>query len=804
MPPWNAAPVVRTAPGRPGRPVRGSWDAPAPVTPAHHVGTAEDVARSAWSGVLQGTVGAANGMNDMANLGGHIGAHLVTGLFPQDVGQRAERITGGVIDAAAPTSTQLLHPVAALGSEYDPQTRAGQVAHTAGQMLPNALLPGGLAARAASVILPTVGTEIGREADTRSGGNGQAGALVGGIIGGVVSGGRISRVRPRAPPPTPATIAARTLRRLPNAADTAAMQARAVEFRAAGIEPTVADTTGNVGRQAIRAAASRPTPGMDTAEQFNIKRNANLPGNISRQVRTHVAPSPVSADTVVARASEPPTTVTPGQGGAAIHARLNAARDAAATKVNELYNAARSTNAEQALIPRNEIPNVVDNLQTAVQHFDPVRVPAVQREIERLSGRTDITAEDLFRSRSILSQLSSSSDAVEAQAARTARRALDGEIDRLEPAMTGDPASVKAWRSANAARRQFGRNFEGNDLTQRLTDRSVHGDGMANTVAAEDASNVILGTNGVTARPNVVRDLTRIRDTLGANSPEWQALQNEATDRLVGQGTGDFGAAFGRFRAKSPELANLLIPHSRSLEVGNNQRQIAAARAGEGFLGDSNPDELAHTYDNVSNMLARSTAARSIEVASGGANTRNALSVADKLGSQASNRVQVGNALLGESGNSRFSNAMRLEAAAVRNAQQVNPRTGSGTHLNLSGENALQDSLDQAHNIAGGARDLLVAGGAATAGEPILATTAGISFLRRIIPSRRTLSDTDAEHFVNAALDPAQHDAIVAEIDRLANRPGTGQRFLQTIAKSAPRLALPASASILAGQQQAQ
>jgi hypothetical protein len=175
----------------------------------------------------------------------------------------------------------LTNPIGTLATRYAardnyaPQTTAGKYAKATGAMIPNALAPGGLVRRAASVVLPGVAGEGARQAAEGMGGNALAqGAaqLAGNVVGGGVAAARVAR--------QPATAAKPMPRQNANE-----LAARAAEYRAAGINPALVDVVDDAGRGAVRAAASRMTPARQKATDFQDARALDLPSRMGRQAR---------------------------------------------------------------------------------------------------------------------------------------------------------------------------------------------------------------------------------------------------------------------------------------------------------------------------------------------------------------------------------------------------------------------------------------------------------------------------------------------------------------------------------------
>lgn len=294
-------------PQRPQPPQRGTWNAPPPASQSRP-NVVADVARAGWGGLVRGVTYAANATNDARNLGMNLGAGAV-GAGLRAVGQggvadRAERFTRRVADTAAPSSQTLLTQTVpnTLGANYRAETRPGRYAGTAGEFVGGALAGGGVGGRGViqvagnvvkNALLPAVASEGAGEAAQALGGNALAqGAarIVGGVAGGLAGNARL-RVQ-RVPPTPSAADVARSLRNRGGrgAADAEAMRTRALAYKHAEIAPTIVDVTNETGRRTIRAAASRPGPGLDKAREFNTQRNVDVQSRVPAQARRIMAP----------------------------------------------------------------------------------------------------------------------------------------------------------------------------------------------------------------------------------------------------------------------------------------------------------------------------------------------------------------------------------------------------------------------------------------------------------------------------------------------------------------------------------
>lgn len=516
----------------------------------------------------------------------------------------------------------------------------------------NALLPGSLAARAASVALPVAGGMIGRRL------GGDVGEMVGEFAGGVATAIRrpadLARRAARAVRNGPntgndAAAAAEMLRQRggAGAADPVAMRARAAEMRANGVTPTAVDTTNNTGRRTIRAVASGPDNAQNTAAEYNQTLNDNLPGNISRHARRIISPGLQVGDLTAPGGTR--TITDPAQ----MTEHLTTTRDQRAS------------------------------VDYAPFQGQPIQIPdAISTMLTDSSGRSII-------GRAMADAVENQDWTAQAELQAVQREAVNGRLPMVS-AGTLDRLSIAA-RERGAGFAEAGRRYRARGAFQR---------------------------------------------------------QSQINGLLDGV----------------PELA----PARANYAEGT--RQMEAVDHGSNFLDNNNPDQMTTAYNAMSpeaNNVARASAARAVEV-SAGTSTRGALGTADQLSMRpGANQTQIANALLGRQDTTSLGNAMRLEARRVRNAQDVNPRTGSGTQMNTSNANRVASGIQTAISAV---RD---------------PSMAFLAWMRT-----RGINPQDAERITTAIMDPAQHDAIVAELERRG--PGTARQFLNYL--GTPRIGVTAAA----------
>lgn len=494
----------------------------------------------------------------------------------------------------------------------EPQSAAERTARTAGQMAPNALMPGTSLQRGAAVILPTA-LSAGAGEGARALGASPTGEAVA-RVGGAVAGGGLAGFRrtplPRGPVAAQAADAAMdnigvNVRVLPEQARVRAARliedGRSPEQVALAVAASDATPvpiplrrgvmTGNPVHQHAESMALRGAYGEQPA--------ALMQGQVAREQ----AALRENIDAFASRfAGGRPLPL--GQGATPAAERLVQMRDDAEAAVNAAFRAAREADVGVSL-PREQGPVLAQRLREGVRDYDMERVSSVRNVLDSFDNRGGpVDARDLFDARARLNVLTQSSDGVERSAASAAKRALDGYIDEASQAgFLGDETSQ--WRQAISQRRRVGETFESNDLVEQLTARDFrNGDRRALVVDPGEAANVIFGRQGTSAgKRNLYRDVTRLRDVVGRDTPEWNQLRAEHFQRVARQGEGGveagerqfsgvkFQKAWEDFLRDDPRLADALYSAEERAQISNFAR--IAARVTSPVKGGDNPSNSA-------------------------------------------------------------------------------------------------------------------------------------------------------------------------------------------------------------------
>lgn len=522
------------------------------------------------------------------------------------------------------------------------------------------------------------------------------------------------------------------------------IQAALTEWnRVGGASPAFMDLISQGGRgqrtMALIRGAAMTGGGRNVATQYGNQVAADLQDNAiarTRQLTPDQRSVPAIEADVQARITQhsQPPAVQPGRGGAAVSARLNERFDQGRAGVNAAYDAVRSSDATVGAPTLTELPGRIrSSLDEALitpetmGSLDP-GTRAVLGELDRLSGgarRMDAAAQpnameslesgiptgargasprfrlaEIERIRKAMNARLETAKGEDRVALQIAKREFDRWLGEAvdNGAIEGDAAAVDLLRNARRLHAEQQQRFGGNDLVQRLTERDVHGAGRTNLVAPEDASNALLGRSGLSPRLDLHRDLARVRDILGENSAEWQALRQEALGRVLGPdaGTEQYGQRFGAFVHDNPELARLLATPADHATVATSRAGINAAvaqrdgvRAGQGVL-NTTPDQYAAGVSAVpgGRPIAQVGAARAIEDAIGRP-TEGATGVLNRVGT-ATNPGRNLAVTFGDEPASAFRQSVRQMVHQVGNARFINPNVGSQTAGRLADETLVE------------------------------------------------------------------------------------------------------------------
>lgn len=297
-----------------------------------------------------------------------------------------------------------------------------------------------------------------------------------------------------------------------------------------------------------------------------------------------------------------------GQGGQLAQNALGEARRVSKDAVDAAYQNARRN---PAIIEKEGVETLLSDMrgraQTYLRH-----APEAAEELQRLSamGADDvngaINVEALFDWRRDVTNLYKAANSkTEAAAYKSMITSFDDNVQQVarDHLMAGNEEAARKWLRSINIRRGMGRRFEGKDLIQDLLEKEFAAGKARLKVAPEAASNYIFGVSnlGFVGKPQLAREMRRIRDRLGAQSEGWRALKEEAFMRFAGQLDGamqgdarmvsgaNFLKAWQDAYKKNPELMRVLFSETerdlitRFGEVAS--RVTTPVRGGENYSG---------------------------------------------------------------------------------------------------------------------------------------------------------------------------------------------------------------------------
>lgn len=311
-----------------------------------------------------------------------------------------------------------------------------------------------------------------------------------------------------------------------------------------------------------------------------------------------------------------------GEGGAAISGKLSGMADEANRTGNALYDEATRLTPPTALAERpfgnTETRGAIDRLyggrrtDTPDANFAPTPLRAeipqdtgqrmmarawdelvkvdpttknaggvsgLLREYGALADKGPVGIADVFQLRRSLTALQGGQPSADTAAARAAKGVLDKEIDGMiaSDLLRGDSVALEAWKKAISGWKDYKTRFGSGDLIERLVERGP--DGLLK-IKPEDAANVILGWGKLGLnRRDLISGIGKLKTTLGENSPEFNALQQEYFIRLAESARGPQGpngASFSGSKLASawedPQnklVARVLLPENIRRDIGN-------------------------------------------------------------------------------------------------------------------------------------------------------------------------------------------------------------------------------------------
>lgn len=259
----------------------------------------------------------------------------------------------------------------------------------------------------------------------------------------------------------------------------------------------------------------------------------------------------------------------PGEGAAAAQEELIKRKAELKARVDAKYQTVRDKG--DAYLPGEQASILADRMQVGTS-IDLADAPAVDAIVKRIRGMNEnvegvqatwpVLVRTLERQRGSLSELTRSAQPIERKAAVEALREFDGHMDQMvtDSLIRGDSSVIEALTEARSLRKELGKTFERKNIVGLLT--KIGDDGLP-TVDPTDAVNVIFGAGQLGAKRGTIAEVRRLEKTLGSDSPQWNAIREEAflrmmrTTRDIDPFALDIG--FDKAMRNNPELVKTLL-----------------------------------------------------------------------------------------------------------------------------------------------------------------------------------------------------------------------------------------------------
>ncbi len=261
-----------------------------------------------------------------------------------------------------------------------------------------------------------------------------------------------------------------------------------------------------------------------------------------------------------------PAVTREGERALAASGRLQGMAKTEKVAIDAAYDAARG--AGRAVYTAGDVAGFARGIRDDIApRFDLGAMPRAGRLLGQLEDAskgnvTAVTVKGLenWRKRAVAAIKSAErNDPSEAAALLAMKRRYDGFVNSAfeQGLIRGDADAVKLWRSARAKRADYGKKFEMPELKKILAD---------NDLTPEQSLNYLFGASRLGAAQNATRALRQTKKLLGAQSPQWQGLKEEAFIRLLrNQDQGEVALFSGKKFARNLDEAMQKSPTTMNL-----------------------------------------------------------------------------------------------------------------------------------------------------------------------------------------------------------------------------------------------
>jgi hypothetical protein len=358
------------------------------------------------------------------------------------------------------------------------------------------------------------------------------------------------------------------------------------------------DVSRDVAQQAFEDAALKGARGkgaQEVIEPFRLAQNRALQENVTA-IQGRLG-NPADADSFT------PAVAAPGEGMAAVQARLLDERNALKATVDAAYEAAR--NAPRTAFDVGSVRNFADGLGNEINRdFMGAIAPdgSASRLLEQLraitsdrpGGRTTgitVRAMEAWVQR-VNTAIRGAEHTPEGAALSRMKALYERYVDEaIDSAwIRGDAEAIDLFRNARSLRRELAQRFESNNIVSRIIEVSREGGELGLKLQPQEALNLIFTASGAGGKTGAVNALKKLKSLLSEESAEWLALREEAFIRLMrnqptnqanGAGEAIFsGASFNTNWMKalrdSPEVMRTLFSGA-DLALMDQFRRVALA-----------------------------------------------------------------------------------------------------------------------------------------------------------------------------------------------------------------------------------
>jgi len=245
---------------------------------------------------------------------------------------------------------------------------------------------------------------------------------------------------------------------------------------------------------------------------------------------------------------------------------VSAKADAKAV-VDDLFDQARGTNAG---IQVGQLKSFDEIVRKSLEGFDIQDMPIVRRRLDEISSiqtapeNFSVNMNEIAKFRR---RLNRNRAAATDTAQNSALGVIKGQLDTFLDAqfnsdmVSGNPAAIERWRTANDAFRQYKETFSDNKVIRQLAEQEA---------TPEMVRRWIFGASSVGARAEAGAVVGRIKSIVGEDSPQFVALRQDALFDIMEPLLREepnfpaFARNYDKFVKRNPTLNKELFPDSIS------------------------------------------------------------------------------------------------------------------------------------------------------------------------------------------------------------------------------------------------